>query len=81
VAESTRSVSFLPLVTCVAREEPGLQRHTATAAISTSEHAMTRSPRLFRHWHRRPHRHTWLADTRDPDYSTARLMSGYAHQS
>ena len=27
-------------------------------------------------WIHRPRRHHWLADTRDTDYSTARLMMG-----
>jgi hypothetical protein len=27
-------------------------------------------------WIHRPRRHHWLADTRDTDYSTARLMTG-----
>ena len=36
---------------------------------------MTRSPKA-RRWIRRPHPRRWLADTRDTDYSTARLMMG-----
>jgi hypothetical protein len=36
---------------------------------------MTRTPRISR-WIHRPHRHHWLADTRDVDYSTAPLMAG-----
>jgi hypothetical protein len=39
---------------------------------------MTRTPRRA---FRRLHRHTWLADTRNPDYSTGRLMSGYGPRS
>ena len=42
---------------------------------------MTRSPKA-RRWIRRPHPSRWLADTRDTDYSTARLMTGaYASRS
>jgi len=26
-------------------------------------------------WIRRAHRHTWLPDTRDPDFSAGRLLS------
>jgi hypothetical protein len=75
-------VAFLPLVAVVLEVEADVQRHTAAVGISTSEVAMTRTPRSTRHWLRRPHRHAWLADTRNTDYSTARLMIGYGnHQS
>jgi len=40
---------------------------------------MTRTPRTHR-WIHRTHRHRWLADTRDQDYSTGRLMAGYGHR-
>jgi hypothetical protein len=42
---------------------------------------MTRSPRSTHRRLHRPHPRTWLADTRDPAYSTARLLTGYAHRS
>ncbi|WP_255411540.1 hypothetical protein [Blastococcus sp. TF02-8] len=39
---------------------------------------MTRTPHTsrVRRWIHRPHPSRWLADTRDTDYSTARLMDG-----
>ena len=37
---------------------------------------MTRTPKTAR-WIRRPHRHHWLADTRDQAYSAGQLMRGY----
>ena len=37
---------------------------------------MTRNPKTTR-WLRRPHRHHWLADTRDQDFSAGRLIRGY----
>ena len=36
---------------------------------------MTRTPKP-RRWIHRPHPSRWLADTRDPDYSTSRLLMG-----
>jgi hypothetical protein len=39
------------------------------------EDVMTRTPKA-RRWIHRPHPSRWLTDTRDPDYSTARLISG-----
>jgi len=36
---------------------------------------MSRTPTALARWIRRPHRHSWLADTRDPDYSAGRLNS------
>ena len=41
---------------------------------------MTRTPRITR-WIHRTHRHRWLADTRDQDYSAGRLMGGYGERS
>ncbi|HEV7187977.1 MAG TPA: hypothetical protein VGN28_08785 [Blastococcus sp.] len=41
---------------------------------------MTRTPRTAR-WIRRPHRHLWVADTRDPEFSAGRLMGGYGRRS
>jgi hypothetical protein len=40
---------------------------------------MTRTPRTHR-WIHRTHRHRWLADTRDEDYSAGRLMRGYGNR-
>ena len=36
---------------------------------------MNRTPTTLTRWIRRPHRHHWLADTRDPAYSAGRLIS------
>jgi hypothetical protein len=41
------------------------------------EDAMSGSPKTRTRWIRRPHRHHWLADTRDQDFSAGRLMRGY----
>ena len=42
---------------------------------------MTRTSRPASRWLHRQHRHAWLADTRNPEYSTGRLMSGYGPRS
>ena len=42
---------------------------------STTRSSTTRTTNTGR-WIHRPRRHHWLADTRDTDYSTARLMMG-----
>jgi hypothetical protein len=39
----------------------------------------TQTPRTHR-WIHRTHRHRWLADTRDEDFSAGRLMRGYPRQ-
>jgi hypothetical protein len=36
---------------------------------------MSRTTALSR-WVHRPHRRSWLADTRDPEYSTGRILNG-----
>jgi hypothetical protein len=36
----------------------------------------SRTPKTSR-WIHRPRRHHWLADTRDQDFSTGRLIRGY----
>jgi hypothetical protein len=41
---------------------------------------MTRTPKT-RRWIHRSHRHHWMADTRDQDFSAGRLMAGYGKQS
>ena len=41
---------------------------------------MTRTPKINR-WIHRTHRHHWLADTRDQDFSAGRLMAGYGKRS
>jgi hypothetical protein len=75
----TRSLSLLPLVVGVADADAGLQRRNRRR--SPEEDAMTRTPRPARRRLHRPHPRAWLADTRDTDYSTARLLIGYNHQS
>jgi hypothetical protein len=42
---------------------------------------MSRTPRTLSRWIHRPHRHTWLPDTRDPEYSAGRLLGGYPDRS
>jgi hypothetical protein len=71
-------VSFLPLVPDGATVNPWFQRHRSRA--DAREDAMTRTPRTAR-WIRRPHRHLWVADTRDPEFSAGRLMGGYGRRS
>ena len=41
---------------------------------TAQEDLMARTPAPLTRWIRRPHRHSWLADTRDTDYSAGRLM-------
>jgi hypothetical protein len=52
-----------------------VQRHGAAETDFLREDVMTHTSRT-RRWIHRPHPSRWLADTRDTDYSTARLMMG-----
>jgi hypothetical protein len=37
---------------------------------------MSRSRTALTRWTHRPHRHSWLADTRDPEWSVGRIVNG-----
>jgi hypothetical protein len=55
----------------------GTRRGTTT----TQEDPMTHTPTPLTRWLRRPHRHAWLADSRDTDYSAGRLIGPRAPRS